>query len=323
MATGANITLSGGTTMRQVIGSSDLVEALDFNKPNQNNDALLGDAQDVTLGTFVEANTFGWSQGGTGVGNASVAATILASGVNGAFKDLQDDVQSQCAFLGVGLRTGVETDVTDVTTITATTWNNLMLNIEDCWNTRFVPASTTITTDATVTWTPSWTNTLTQITTWTFSTEADCRGFFNGGGKLGITASATDGTGTQNDTWETRLANLGEVALGYLTTTAGAGTLSGVGFYELTTTNQQLVQYFGAASPYTGDYIRVLAKVNSITNPTIVTFQTELVDAGDNNVDDPVTVDISINSRRTQPDASGSGFSFDIPVDSTGAISGS
>jgi len=199
-----------------------------------------------------------------------------------------------------------------------------MLNIKDCWDNRFVPASVSTTTDATVQRLTAWTNTLTQITTWTFANEADCRAFFNGGGQLGVSASRTGGTAsTQNTSWTTKLSTIGDIFLTHNTTTAGAGTIAGIGFYELTTSDQQLVQYFGGTTPYTADYIRVLAKVNSITDPTVVTITTELVDATDNSIDDPPDGTLSINARRKQPDASGSGFTFATPTDSAGAITGS
>lgn len=324
MASGAVVTIIGGTDMQQVVAGADLVEDDDFNEALQNINVLLGDAADVTLGTFTESSTFGYGQGGAGVSNAMVSANVLAIGAAGAFKDLQDDIQALCAFTGQTVRAGVGTDVTTSDTITAATWNNLMLNVKDVWDNRFTPASTTTSSDDTVQYTTSWTNTLTQITTWTFLSETDCREFFNGGGQLGVSASRTGGTSsTQNTSWTTKLSTIGDIFLTYNTTTAGAGTIAGIGFYELTTSDQQLVQYFGGSSPYASDYIRVLAKVNSTTNPTIVTITTELLDATDNSIDDPPDGTLSINARRKQPDANGSGFSFAIPTDSAGAITGS
>jgi len=324
MATGADVLVTGGTTMKQVVAGTDSVLATDFSKPNQNMGFLLGTAQDVTLGTFGAATTFGYGQGGSGVSNAAVSASILVTGAAGAFKDLQDDIQALCAFTGQAVRTGVETDVTSSTTIAAATWNNLMLNVKDAWDNRFTPASRTASTDATVTRVTSWTNTLTQVTTWTFSTEADCRAFFNGGGAVGVSASRTGGTAsTQNTSVSTRLSTLSDVFLYHNSTVAGAGTNAGLGFYTLTATDQQLVEYFGGSSPYTTDKVRVLAKVNSITDPTVVTITMELTDTTDNTIDDAPDGTLSINARRNHPDANGSGFSFAIPTDAMGAISGS
>lgn len=325
MPSGSTITISGGTNMTQVVAGTDTVQIGDFNNARTNVNTLLGTAADVTLGTYTATSTYGWGQGGVGVGAASSGASILATGVNGAFKDLQDDVQAMCTFLGQSLRSGVGTDVTTADTITATTWNNLMLNIKDCWDNRFSPASSTLVTDASVTRTTSWTNTLTQVTTWTFASETDCRAFFNGGGKIGVSASRTGGsTNTQNTTWSTRLTNLGDVFLRYDTTETGAGTNAGIGFYELTTSYQTLITYYGAASPYSGDYVIVDALVNSTTNPTVVTIRIRLTDTTDNTIDAAPDGTLTINARRSQPSVTGTGWSaFAVPTDSTGAISGS
>jgi hypothetical protein len=320
MASGSTITLSGGTTMTQVVAGTDLVDEVDFNNARDNVNRLMGTAQDVTLGTFTASSTYGWGQGGAGVATATQGNTITATGAGG-FKDLQDDVQAMCTFLGVSLRSGVGSDVTTSDTISASTWNNLMLNIQDCWNARFSPATVTVSTDGSTTFTSNWTNTLTQETSWTFASEAACRQFFNGGGKLGISASYESGSGTQFTQWQNKLSNVGDVLLRHDTTTAGAGTIAGRGFYELSTSYQQLVIYYGGATPYGSDYIAVNARVNSTTNPTIVYIQTVLVDAGDNVIDAPANGTLTINARRGQP--SGGGFSFATPTDGVGSISGS
>lgn len=323
MASGSAITLSGGTTMTQVVAGTDLVDEADYNNARSNVDKLLGNAQDVTLGTFTASSTYGWGQGGAGVSAATQGTNIVASGASG-FKDLQDDVQAMCAFLGQTVRTGVGSDVTTSTTIAAATWNNLMLNIQDCWNNRFSPASRTASTDGSVTRTNAWTNTLTQETTWTFGSETECRNFFNAGGAVGVSASRSGGsTHDQNTQWTNKLSALSDVWLYHDTTTASAGTSAGLGFYELTTSYQQIVIYYGGSSPYTSDYVKVEAKVNSTTNPTVVTIKTTLLDAGDNVLDQNVDGTLTINARRYQPNANGSGFSFTVPTDGMGAISGS
>ena len=116
---------------------------------------------------------------------------------------------------------------------------------------------------------------------------------------------------------------MGDFKLTYNTSGASAGTSSGIGFYELATTYQQLWIYYGASSPYSNDYIKVSGKVNSVTNPTVVTIKTELVDATDNVIDAAATGTLTLNCRRHQPGANGSGFSFPVPTDSMGNITGS
>ena len=321
MASGSSYTVSGGTTMTGVV-AGDVIDDADFNNARTNINTLMGNAADVTTGTFTASSTYGWGQGGTGVTAVTAGETIDATSANG-FKDLQDDVQAMCAFLGVSVRANVGTDVTSSTTINATTWTNLMLNVQDCWNGRFSPASLTVSTDASKTFTASWTGTLNQETAWTFSSEAVCRGFFNGGGRLGVSGSYTGSSGDQFTAHAARLSGMGDFSLLKDNISAAAGTSQGKGFYELTTSYQELWSYYGASSPYSNDYIKVHGKVNSTTNPTIVTLKTELVDATDNVIDAAATGTLTLNCRRHQPDASGSGFSFTTPTDSMGNITGS
>ena len=326
MASGSNVAMtSPGTNMTQVV-AGDVVDDADFNNMRTNIQLMLGNANDAQLsagGSFDYNNAYGWGQGGAGVNTNSAGNSILASGSSRGFKDLQDDVQAMCAFLGESVRSGVGSDVTSSTTITASTWSNCMLNIKDCWDDRYTPASRTVATDASKTFTSSWTNTLTQETTWTFANEGACRAFFNGGGRLGYSASYTGSSGAQFEAHRDRLSGMGDFYMTYNTSGASAGSASGIGFYELATSYQTLWTYYGASSPYSNDYVQTSAKVNSVTNPTVVTLRIQLVDASDNVIDASATGTLTINARRHQPDASGSGFSFAVPTDSMGNITGS
>jgi hypothetical protein len=346
MASGATITVTGGTTMRQVVAGTDLVESADFNNPRTNVNSLLGTAADVTLGTFTASNTFGYTQGGAGVNAASAGGLIFADNANGGFKRLQDDVQSLCAFLGQTVRTNVGTDVTTATSISATTWNNLMLNIKDCWDNRFNAASKTLSTVASVTRTTAWSSSLTQETTWTFASEGACRAFFNAGGRLGVSSTRTGGSArTQNTDWTNLLSAVGDVMMNYDDTTASSGTSSGRGFYELSTSYQQLLIKYGSGA-YASNYFQVEGRVNSTTDPTIVYIRCTWVDpytaaaaaaadgaigpdgipnSGDEASGYTDTIDgtLTLNARRDQPNANGSSITIATPTNSTGAISGS
>lgn len=239
MASGSTVSLSGGTTMTQVV-AGDIILDDDFNNARTNVNTLMGTAADVTLGTYTASSTRGWGQGGAGVSAATAGALVQDTGAGG-FKDLQDDVQAMCAFLGVSVRSGVGTDVTSSTTIAASTWSNLMLNIKDCWDNRFSPASSSVSTDGSVTYGSAWTNSLTQETSWSFSSESACRAFFNGGGKLGFSGSYSGSSGAQYNSWVTALSNMGNFFLKHNTSESGAGAISGVGFYELGTGYQNLL----------------------------------------------------------------------------------
>lgn len=323
MASGSNITATGMQTMQQVVAGTDLVEPADFNNALTNLNRLLGAPQNVTLGSPTIGTIYGYGQGGAGTTAAVTGSLIRVTGAGG-FRDIQDDVQALCAYLGVTVRAGVGTDVGTNTTITAQTWNNLMLNIRDCWNDRFSPASRTISTQTTATSGAAWNTDATQTTTWTFTSAEQCRQFFNMGGGLGTSASRSGGvTNNKNTSWTNKLSAFGDLIIYANGTSDGAGTRASFGFYQLTTNFQQMAQYFGGTSPYADDRIVVNARVNSTTAPTQVIIQTRLFDDGYSGevIDELVEGTLTINARRHQPNANGSGFTIPAPSVSAGAIS--
>lgn len=325
MASGSNITATGMQTMQQVVAGTDLVEPADFNNARTNLERLLGAPQNVTLGSPAIGTIYGYGQGGAGTTAASSGNLIRVTGAGG-FRDLQDDVQALCAYLGVTVRAGVGTDVGTGTTITAQTWNNLMLNIRDCWNGRFLPTSRTLSTQTSATRTANWNVSLTQTTTWTFANASQCRQYFNMGGGVGVSASRTGGTtDNKNTSWSNKLNAFGDLIINANDTSDGAGTRASFGFYQLGTSFQQMAQFFGGANPYTDDRIVVNARVDSTTAPTQVIIQTLLFDDGYTGevIDEPVTGTLTINARRHQPNANGSGFTIPAPSVAAGAISGS
>lgn len=338
MASGSSITITGGTNMTQVV-TGDNVEDGDFNNARTNIGLMLGDAADVTLGTYTVASTYGYTQGGAGVSAASVGGLVYADNATGGFKRLQDDIQALCAFTGQSVRTGVGSDVADGGVITAATWSNVMLNIEDCWNNRFTPSSRTSSTIGTTTYTSTWYSSLSEETTFTFANETACRGFFNGGGRIGFSASRSGGSSTtQNTDWTNILSAIGDFYIDLNTAGGSSGTNAGKGFYELTTSYQQLWQKFGSGS-YASNYIKFEGKINSATNPTVVTLKMSCSDphaegsgtgpdgvpgnADDGFGNDYIDGTFTLNARSHTPDASGSGLSFTAPTDSMGSISGS
>lgn len=346
MASGSTITSGGMTTMTQVVAGTDTVAPADFNNARTNVNLLLGNAADVTLGTYTATSTYGYTQGGAGVSAASSGGLIYADNATGGFKRLQDDVQSLCAFLGQAVRTNVGSDVTTATTILATTWNNLMLNIKDCWDNRFSPASTSNVTDDSVTRTTAWTSTLTEETTWTFGSEAACRAFFNAGGALGVSSSRSGGSAsTQNTNWADLLSAMGTVLMNYNDTSASSGTSAGIGFYELTTSYQQLLIKYGSGA-YASNFFKLEGKVDSITDPTVITLKSTYSDpytaaaaaaadgaigpdgvptSGDEaaGYTDSIDGTLTLNCIRKQPNANGSSITITAPTDSMAAISGS
>jgi predicted transcriptional regulator len=302
MASGAAISITGGVTMTSVVAGVDTVQATDFNNARTNVNAMLGAATDVTLGSFSADNTYGYSQGGAGVSAAVVAELIYADNVVGGFKRLQDDVQSLCAFLGQTVRAGVGVDVTTTDIITAATWNNLMLNIKDCWDNRFTSANTSVSTENSVIFNDIWGISLEQITTWTWGNEAECRAFFNAGGAIGASSSRIGGSATpENANWSDLLSSMGNVFMKYNSTEAASGIGTELGFYNLTTSYQQLFIKFGSGS-HVNNFFKVEGRINSVSNPTEVSLKYTWSEQYANNIDGFIT----LNALRLQPNSNGS-----------------
>ena len=221
-----------------------------------------------------------------------------------------------------------------------------MLNIKDCWDNRFSPASTSNVTANSATRSTAWASTLTEETTWTFGSEAACRAFFNAGGALGVSSSRSGGSAsTQNTDWTNLLSAMGTVLMNYNDTSASSGTSAGIGFYELSTSYQQLFIKYGSGA-YASNYFRLEGKVNSTTDPTVVTLKATWYDpytaaaaaaadgaigpdgvpsTGDDasGYTDSIDGTLTLNAIRKQPNANGSSISITAPTDSVGAISGS
>ena len=287
MASGTNIFVSGGTTMRQVV-SGDIIEANDFNNMRSNVDALLGNARDVTLPNTNTNNFVGYGQGGAGVNSASSGGLIYANNVTGGFKRLQDDVQSLSVFLNRSLRSTTQVDVTSSTLITASAWNNLILDIRDIFNNRLnVPGSQTFTSNlGAIKQTAQWgqgTQGLRQTSTYTFANENACRAFFNAGGAIGLTASVSNlDIGNFSETvshrsWQTLFRNAGPVFLRYNDVISSSGSNLGSGFYGITSGDPVIYRKSGEGSYSTNEW-EIKVRVNSLTNPTVITLISEFND---------------------------------------------
>ena len=117
----------------------------------------------------------------------------------------------------------------------------------------------------------AWSNQLTHIFTQTFTSGDAARQWFNSGGQIRIRATRTGGSGTtQNAAWDTLLSAMGLVDFEFDDTdNGGAGTGTTVGYYDLTTSFQQVFSITsaqaGGAAAY--DANRVLIQARSTTGP--------------------------------------------------------
>ena len=311
MASGATITVSGGTNMQYVLPGDTILPA-DFNNARANLNDILSAPTSVT-------DLHGLNQGGISVGQAVTGTTIDALISAGAFGELQNEMQLMNAFYGATTNVHIQTDIVAGDIIDSDQWNGLMSDTKQRWDdpvkavglgTKTYPTSDTwvISSDGT------WTGTLSSSVTFTWSTSAELNAWFNGGGGVGIEGAIVNYSGSDSNTlaWETKLNNLGDVILAKQETEAGAGTNQGLGQVDMTTSDQLLNTYVGSVV-YTNDFANVLSKVNNTTTPTSVTVTMRLKDGDGQVTDEPVEGDTRMRGVLISPQVGASGYTFASP----------
>lgn len=291
MASGATLTVTGGTNMVKVV-TGDVVGTADYDNMVANLSRQLATPADITLGTYTASSTYGYNQTALSL-DAATGETISASNTSQGYKNLQDEAQALATFLGQSLYSSSSTDKSAGDSITASDWSNLMEDTKTLFDARLSVPGGSLTTDASGTtsrtsaWGSSGTPEVTHEFTHSFSSEAHARGFFNAGGEVLFTASRSGGTsgssagtiGSQNANWTSLLSAMGTLTfnLNNLTSSGSTGTSAGKGFYELTTSYVQMYSKYGSGS-YASNYYKIDAKVNSTTNPTVVSFKVTMRD---------------------------------------------
>ena len=266
--------------MVQVVANTDTVQPADYDNMIANVYRQLGTPADHTIGTYTASSIYGYNNA-TGSLDAATGETINASSTDNGYKNLQDEVQSIATFLGVSLTGNSGTDKAAGDSITATDWNNLMTDVKSLFDARVSIPGASLTTDAadvstrTTGWGSSGTPEVNHEFTMTFPSEAACRGFFNSGGEVLFTGARSGGTsgsaagtiGSQNSSWTSILSSMGT-----LTFNLDDLVSSGSDYFE-----KDLNTKYGSGS-YASNYYLIRAKVNSTTNPTIITFQVRFRD---------------------------------------------
>ena len=291
MASGSTLTVTGGINMVQVV-AGDQIGIADYNNMVANVYRQLGTPADTTVGSYAASSNYGYNQS-VGSLNATSGSSIQAVNSTTGYKNLQDEIQSLATFLGHSLNSSSASDKTAGSTLTASDWSNLMDDVKDVFDARNAVPSGSLTTDAsgttsrTAAWGSSSTAEITHEFTATFASEAHCRGFFNAGGEVLFTASRSGGTsgssagtiGSQNSNWTSTLSALGTLtfSLDNLVSSGSTGTSASKGFMELTTGYVQMYIKYGSGS-YASNYYQLHAKVNSTTNPTVITFKVTMRD---------------------------------------------
>lgn len=152
---------------------------------------------------------------------------------------------------------------------TISAYSTLSANINTIYINRlnFAANSTDITTTS-ATGTSNWSTQTVHTLVCSFQNADGARYFFNAGGSIRIGFNIAGGTADPKYNEWVDLANVlcGTLVFGAQGTTKSGGTgtptvlASGLGYYDLTTTNQTIYQQFADSSPYTSNYIRVEAR---------------------------------------------------------------
>ena len=244
------------------------IEAVDFNN-------FVGNA--ATPSTTVNALNTVW---GTGFGNAGYGQTSIpqvAAGNRVSFNDWANLVNTTTTIANQQ-NTTILPVTAPVQGATISYVSQVSTNLSSIYSNRLNASSQGSTVSSTYTSNFTWSNALTVTLTATFNSSDAARYFFNAGGQLILTFGHPTGSGI-NALFSQLAAACGSIVLSAPTsgTVSIAGTnysgvtkiggsgspatlLNNVGYYGLTTTNQEIFKQLGSGTP--SGYINSFISVN-------------------------------------------------------------
>jgi len=151
----------------------------------------------------------------------------------------------------------------------------------------------------------AWSNQLLHIFTMTFATVDDARFFFNSGGEVRIRGARAGGTAsTQNTDWTNLLIAMGTITMNFEeTVSSGSATVASIGYFDLTTSFQQISTRAGTGAYTTNDATIFARTQDGPSGPNgdrgrILEFRVEYNDDHSNvfadSVDGTITSDVDI-----------------------------
>jgi hypothetical protein len=288
-----------------------LIQAIDYNTFAQG--GASPDNNVANINTIWGAGTLdkGWGQSTT-LSTVAAAGTVTATQWANMFT----------RFTSIANQTGttVTAIVNPVTGETIAVKSNFSTNLSSCFTNRNNAAGvgSTITAGGVATRSTAWLTALTATHTITFADAASARYFFNAGGRITWAGARSGGTvsskntswtdlltacGTINTTTGTSTQTIAGTSYTGTTKTGGSGTpttlLTTTGFYDLTTSNQEVFKQFGSTYLYTTNFVSINILANaaagSATTITItVRFDDSHVLSTDENVDGTLTSTVTL-----------------------------
>ena len=263
----------------------DLITAARYNNAQARVAAIMG----------VGSTTEGYGQT-LNSSQVSTALTVTAAQVNALYADL---VAGRIHQTGATPTTIVEivigNSIADATSDNPNGTKKGFLDYEALITTfeadpaRFAVAAsqTTNGTGVTSTRTAAWNTDIAHVVRVNFTTANARRNYFNAGGTIKFEATLASAGDAKSNDWASMLTNMGTIAMGYTATTAtGTGTVTSIGNFDLTSSNQIIFRKPGTGVYSANDYY-VYAKANSATQLEF-TLQFQEEAAGNPNFDEQV-----------------------------------
>jgi len=208
----------------------------------------------LITGTAEDSTQEGWGQSWS-VHNPAAGATITDTDTNDIINAAQD----------IAVYTGASNNVSDVSnaaTIQDTDLNNIQSTVTNGYNARTSASGSYLSQESknTSTRTAAWSTTVTHDATVTFTSEAHRNSFFNAGGSIYFTGARSGGsTNDQNTDWTNMLSAMGTIKMNYTAVTAGSGSTTSLGMYDLTTSYQTIFTKAGSGS-YSTNFFKIEAQ---------------------------------------------------------------
>lgn len=209
---------------------------------------------------------------GSGSGNSGYGQTTVIPAVAAA----ATVTATQWSTLLARLSSAASHQGTTITALTAPTagttisaYTALQTNVNSVVTNRLNHAALGSTLSSTIQGTETWYTQSTHTCTFGFAGGNQARYFFNAGGELRLSFARSGGTANdKNAEWTDLCTKAGTIAISStdVEKIGGSGThtiQADKGYYNLTTTDQEIFRQYADTSPYTTNYISVLAKVSS------------------------------------------------------------